>query len=92
MVRDTAMSKTKISAFTVNIVGQKYKVNEIFGRSEGSKHCGEEYDMKGRPNNKFICSQLQIISQRNFPLEEQSIKSLPHSTSDSSGTTTFCCK
>lgn len=35
-------------------------MNKIFGMSEGSKHYGEEYNMKGRNNHKFICSQLQI--------------------------------
>lgn len=28
--------------------------------SEGSKHC-EEYNMESRNNNKFTCSQLQIV-------------------------------
>lgn len=61
-------------------------MKKIFGMSEGSKHNGEEYNMKGRNNNKFICSQLQIAyihKIRNFALEDQSIRAPPDSTSDS---------
>lgn len=29
--------------------------------SEGSKHYGEEYNRKGRDNNKVTCSQLKLL-------------------------------
>lgn len=31
----------------------------MFGMSDGSKHHGD-YNMKGRDNSLYICSQLQV--------------------------------
>lgn len=50
--------------------------------SEGSKHYGKEYNMKGRDNNKFICSQIAYITKK-LCFEDQSVRVLPDSTSNS---------